>query len=127
MWLHEEFRKCPLGADEPTVTLYARAWVWHIFATVLFPHSTGDVASWMYILALVDWNEAGSYNWGSTVLVYLYHHLCDAYRRRGNNAGFGGCVYFLHVSLTTTIYFLVHLHSNSDDTCYLYLFCRFGW
>jgi hypothetical protein len=36
------------------VTLYARAWVWHMFATMLFPDSTGDVVSWMYILTLSD-------------------------------------------------------------------------
>jgi hypothetical protein len=25
------------GADDSTVTLYTRAWVWHMFATVQFP------------------------------------------------------------------------------------------
>jgi hypothetical protein len=48
-WLCEEFHECPTGADEATVTLYIRAWVWHMFATMLFPDSTGDMASWMYI------------------------------------------------------------------------------
>jgi hypothetical protein len=71
-WLHEEFCECPLNADEATVTMYAKAWVWHMFATVLFPDSMGDVASWMYIWTLVHWHEAGSYSWGSTVLAYLY-------------------------------------------------------
>jgi hypothetical protein len=28
------------------VTMYARAWVWHMFATVLFPDNTGDATSW---------------------------------------------------------------------------------
>jgi hypothetical protein len=40
-WLREEFHECPPDADKATVTMYARAWVWHIFATVLFPDSTG--------------------------------------------------------------------------------------
>jgi hypothetical protein len=62
------------------VTLYAKAWVWHMFATVLFPDGTGDAASWMYIPVLVDWDEAGSYSWGSAVLAYLYHQLCEAYQ-----------------------------------------------
>jgi hypothetical protein len=44
-WVREEFRECPLDADEATVTMYASAWVWHMFATMLFPDSTGDVAS----------------------------------------------------------------------------------
>jgi hypothetical protein len=44
-WLREEFHECPLGAHKDTVTLYARAWVWHMFATVLFPNSMRYTAS----------------------------------------------------------------------------------
>jgi hypothetical protein len=79
-WLREEFRECSLDANEATMTVYVKAWVWHMFATVLFLDSTGDVASWMYIPALSHWREVGSYNWGSAVLVYLYRQLCDAYQ-----------------------------------------------
>jgi hypothetical protein len=71
-WLREEFRECHPNADKATVITYARAWVWHMFATVLFPDSTGDAASWMYIPALAHWHEVGPYSWGSAVLVYLY-------------------------------------------------------
>jgi hypothetical protein len=71
-WLREEFCECPPDTDEDTVTMYTRAWVWHMFATMLFPCSTGDAASWMYIPALAHWHEAGSYSWGSTVLAYVY-------------------------------------------------------
>jgi hypothetical protein len=60
-----------------TVTLYTRAWVWHMFATVLFLDSMGDATPWLYIPALTNWHEAGSYSWGSAVLVYLYHQPCD--------------------------------------------------
>jgi hypothetical protein len=65
------------------VTIYARASVWHIFATMLFPDSTDDMVSWMYIPTLVDWDEVGSYSWGSMVLAYLYRQLCEAWRHRG--------------------------------------------
>jgi hypothetical protein len=51
-----------------------------MFATVLFLDSTGDIASWMYILALADWDKARSYSWGSAVLAYLYRQLYDACR-----------------------------------------------
>jgi hypothetical protein len=44
-WSHEEVRECPLGADEAMVTQYARAWVWHMFTTMLFTDSTDDTAS----------------------------------------------------------------------------------
>jgi hypothetical protein len=106
-WLHEEFRECPPDADEATMTMYTRAWVWHMFATVLFPDGTGDAASCMYIPALVHWHEIGSYSWGSMVLAYLYHQLCDACRCRGKTFGLGGCIYLLHVSATTSIYFFI--------------------
>jgi hypothetical protein len=104
-WLCEEFRECPQNANEATVTMYARAWVWHMFATVLFSDSTGDVTFWMYIPALAHWHEVGSYSWGSLVLAYLYHQLCDAYRHRGKTSGLEGYMYLLHVSATTIIYF----------------------
>jgi hypothetical protein len=126
-WLREEFHECPPNANEATVIMYTRAWVWHMFATVLFLDSTGDATSWIYISALAHWHEVGSYSWGSAVLAYLYRQLCDAFRRRGKTSGLGGCVYLLHVSVTTSIYFSLHLLSSTDDTCYLYLFCRFGW
>jgi hypothetical protein len=45
MWSHEEVRECRLGANEATVTQYARAWVWHMFTTMLFADSTDDTAS----------------------------------------------------------------------------------
>jgi hypothetical protein len=44
-WQHKEFHECHPDADEDTVTMYARAWVWHMFATVLFLDSTGDATS----------------------------------------------------------------------------------
>jgi hypothetical protein len=105
MWLREEFRECPTDADEVTMTMYVRAWVRHMFATVLFLDSTRDNVSWMYISALAHWHEAGSYNWGSVVLAYLYYQLCDACWHRGKTSGLEGCVYLLHVSATTSIYF----------------------
>jgi hypothetical protein len=57
----------------------------------------------MYIPALAHWHEAGSYRWGSAVLAYLYHQLCDACRRQGMTSGLEGYVYLLHVSATTII------------------------
>jgi hypothetical protein len=45
LWLREEFCECHPDVDEATMTMYARAWVWHMFAIVLFPDSMGDAAS----------------------------------------------------------------------------------
>jgi hypothetical protein len=54
MWLREEFRECHPDANKAIVSQYTRAWVWHLFATVLFSNSIGDATSWMYIPCLVD-------------------------------------------------------------------------
>lgn len=40
-WIREKFGECPPDADEATVDYYCRAWVLHIFGTVLFPDGTG--------------------------------------------------------------------------------------
>jgi hypothetical protein len=45
MWLCEEFCECPPDVDEAIVSRYARAWVWHMFDTMLFPDATGDAVS----------------------------------------------------------------------------------
>jgi hypothetical protein len=79
-WLCEEFQECPQDADDTTVTLYTKALVWHMFATVLLPYGMGYFASWMYIPTLSDWNEVGT---------YLYRQLCDACRHRARNSGVG--------------------------------------
>jgi hypothetical protein len=52
-WLRQEFQHCPEGEDDATVSNYVRAWVRHIFGTVLFPEATRDMASWTYISCLM--------------------------------------------------------------------------
>jgi hypothetical protein len=63
-----------------------------MFSTVLFLDAIGDMASWMYIPCLMDWNEAESYIWGLVVLSYLYHQLCEG---RSHYSSLGGCTYLL--------------------------------
>jgi hypothetical protein len=43
-WIREQFGECPPDADEATVDYYWRAWVLHMFGTVLFPDGTRDTA-----------------------------------------------------------------------------------
>jgi hypothetical protein len=86
------------------VFYYARAFLWHMFGTVLFPDATGDMASWMYIPCLMDWNEAGSFSWGSAVLSYLYCQLREGCRRRAPSSNLGGCTYLLHVISISNCY-----------------------
>ena len=76
---------------------YCRAWILHLFACVLFPDATGDNASWMWIHCLSNWDQAGQYSWGSTVLCFLYRQLCEGCRRSTANPSLGGCVYLLQL------------------------------
>ena len=96
-WLRVHFSDCPEDADELTVSRHARAWVWHMFGSVLFPDGTGDTASWMFLPCLEDWDVAGTLSWGSGVLAFLYRQLCQACRRRSPSGNLGGCVYLLQV------------------------------
>lgn len=41
-----------------------------------FPDCSGDVAPWMYLDFLADWEA--KYSWGSAGLAYLYRQLDDA-------------------------------------------------
>ncbi|TVU32501.1 hypothetical protein EJB05_24232, partial [Eragrostis curvula] len=96
-WLRARFNTFPVGADEVTVTYHARAWVMHMFGTVLFPDATGDCASWMYLPCLMDWDAAGQFSWGSAVLAFLYRQLCSACRRYKASSSLGGCVFLLQL------------------------------
>jgi hypothetical protein len=51
-----KFTQCPLGVDEQTVQYYCRAWILHLFGSVLFPDGTEDTTSWMWIHCLTDWD-----------------------------------------------------------------------
>jgi hypothetical protein len=63
-WLRHHFAHCPEDANEQTVAYYCRTWILDLFGCVLFPDSTGDSASWMYIPCLTDWDAVGMYSWG---------------------------------------------------------------
>jgi hypothetical protein len=96
-WLRQHFAHCPEDADEQTVAYYRRAWILHLFGCVLFPDSTSDSASWMYITCLIDWDTTGMYSWGSGVLSFLYRHLCEACHRASQHASINGYVYLLQL------------------------------
>jgi hypothetical protein len=97
LWLRQHFQECPEDADELMVSRYARAWIWHLFGSVLFPDATGDCASWMFLPCLRNWDVAGTYSWGSAVLAFLYRQLCLACRRTSPKSNIGGCLYLLQV------------------------------
>lgn len=60
-WIEETFQNLSPDATEEEVRRHCRAYVLHLFGAVLFPDSAGDVASWMFLPLLRDFNEAGTY------------------------------------------------------------------
>ena len=61
------------------------------------PRRHGDTTSWIWVHCLNDWDQAGHYSWGSTVLCFLYRQLCKRCRRSSSNPSLGGCVYLLQL------------------------------
>jgi hypothetical protein len=51
---------------------------------------------WLPIIGQ-DWDMIGTYSWGSVVLAWMYHQLCDACRRYGGSANIGGCAYLVQL------------------------------
>lgn len=96
-WLRAHFNVCPPDVDDDTVRRFARAWIWHLLGSFLFPDGTGNAVSWIYLPILANLATAGTYSWGSATLACLYRHLCDACRSRSADGNLGGCTYLLQI------------------------------
>ncbi|CAO2164020.1 unnamed protein product [Urochloa humidicola] len=98
-WIAEHFGQPPAAdADDAVVERYARAWLWHMLAGFLFPDSSGNTISWMWLDVIGhDWESLRTYSWGLAALSWLYRQLCEACRRTGENSNLGGCALLLQV------------------------------
>jgi hypothetical protein len=98
-WLAQHFgHGPPPHANALQIQMHARAWLWHMVGGFLFPDSSGNTISWMWIPMIgQEWDGIASYSWASATLAWLYRHMCDAYRRSGPNANLGGCAYLLQL------------------------------
>ena len=74
-WLLEHRSKCPEDVEPWVVEQYAMAYLWYILTEVVFPDCSGDIALWMYLDFLADW-DAG-YSWGAAGLAYLYRSVSE--------------------------------------------------
>ncbi|CAN6381927.1 unnamed protein product [Urochloa humidicola] len=100
-WLAQHFgTPPPPDANDGVVERYARAWLWHLVAGFLFPDSSGNTISWMWVPIIGEqWENIALYSWGSAALGWLYRQMCDACRRSGDSANLGGCAYLLQFCL----------------------------
>ncbi|CAL5079069.1 unnamed protein product [Urochloa decumbens] len=98
-WFSQHFNvPPPVGADDVVVERYARAWLWHLVGGFLFPDSSGNTISWMWLPIIgQEWDNIANYSWGTAALGWLYRQMCDGYRRSGGNANLGGCAYLLQL------------------------------
>jgi hypothetical protein len=98
-WITQNFGAGPpTGAPDHEVDMYAKVWLWHFLGAFLFPDSSGDIISWIFLRILMQPLEnIATYSWGSAVLAWTYHQLCNACRRQSPNANLGGCSYLLQV------------------------------
>jgi hypothetical protein len=56
--------------------MHARAYILHLFGSVLFTNLIDKYMPLIYLTLLNDFDVIPIYNWGSIVLAYLYIHLC---------------------------------------------------
>jgi hypothetical protein len=59
------------------VDRYCMVYVLYIFGSIVFPDTTRDMASWIWLPLLADWDKTDTYSWGSAALAWLYKHLCE--------------------------------------------------
>jgi hypothetical protein len=96
-WLVQHFGQLSdeQALDPVQVVRHCRAFMLSFFGDVLFPDSTGDCVSAMYLVLLEDMENIGEWNWGGAVLAFLYRQLCE--RTRSGRVEFGGCVLLLQL------------------------------
>ncbi|KAL8515305.1 hypothetical protein ACS0TY_014140 [Phlomoides rotata] len=81
--------------DQEIVDQYARGYVLLMLGSYMITDSSRSHVSLLYLQAIENIAVAGTYSWGSAVLAYLYHELCNA--AKSEKTTIGGVVSLLHV------------------------------
>ena len=55
---------------------YVRAYILHLFDSVLFIDLTGRYVTLIYLMFMEDFDIIPTYSWGSVILACLYRHPC---------------------------------------------------
>jgi hypothetical protein len=97
-WLIGRFDNLDPHAGPGTVETYARVCLWHFLGTFLFPDTSGNVVSWIFLDILRrPWENIALFSWGSAVLAWMYRQLCAACRHGSGYPSLGGCSYLLQI------------------------------
>ena len=65
----------PVEADEIALVRYVRAYTLQLFGGCLFADKSGSHVHLMFLQLLGDFEEAGTYSWGSATLAWLYRNM----------------------------------------------------
>nr|XP_009802344.1 PREDICTED: serine/threonine-protein phosphatase 7 long form homolog [Nicotiana sylvestris] len=65
-------------ADDLHIQRYTRLAMFLLFGGVLFPNTSGNLVSLLFLHHLQQLDELPQYSWGATVLAYLYRSTCRA-------------------------------------------------
>jgi Plant mobile domain len=74
-WLRMTFSKLAENATDEEVARYTRAFVLDMFASLVFPDTSGDSVPAMFLRFLQNLTDPPVYNWGAAVLSCLYRNL----------------------------------------------------
>ncbi|KAL0326534.1 UNVERIFIED_CONTAM: Serine/threonine-protein phosphatase 7 long form [Sesamum angustifolium] len=97
------------------VVQYARAVALLLPGGTMCPDSSGNLVSLLYLAKLEDIVAARNYSWGSAVLAFLYHELCNASEK--GKVAIGGALQLVQGILTPScgINMSLDILCNSGD------------
>ncbi|RYR50447.1 hypothetical protein Ahy_A07g037058 isoform D [Arachis hypogaea] len=71
-WFQETFSELPQGADNGTVSRYARVYIMMLLSTQLFGDKSGTCLHVRWLPYVARLEDMGQYSWGSAALSWLY-------------------------------------------------------
>ncbi|RYQ91096.1 hypothetical protein Ahy_B09g096956 isoform B [Arachis hypogaea] len=82
---HERFRVLPEDVTEDTVRIYARAYIMLLLSTKLFGDKSANRVHIQWLPFMANFDDMGSYSWGSAALAWLYRCMCRVANRNITN------------------------------------------
>ena len=76
-WIVANFEHCPAEADDETVKIYSKVYVWYVISRTLFADGGGKMAQWMWLKAVSILDK--KWSWGTAALAYLYRQVMFCY------------------------------------------------
>ncbi|RYQ91101.1 hypothetical protein Ahy_B09g096956 isoform D [Arachis hypogaea] len=79
------FRVLPEDVTEDTVRIYARAYIMLLLSTKLFGDKSANRVHIQWLPFMANFDDMGSYSWGSAALAWLYRCMCRVANRNITN------------------------------------------